>query len=83
MAPPAGIEPATYGLEVRRSLQLSYRGSLVPGSHRSPAFHGTQATLRRETVSTCCPDWSPASDVLRRCKPQLASPTKYDSFITD
>ena len=36
MAPPAGLKPATYGLEVRCSVQLSY-GGMVPGAGLEPA----------------------------------------------
>src|SRR5215210_6509282 len=32
-APPAGFEPAACGLEVRCSIQLSYRGVCAPSSH--------------------------------------------------
>ena len=30
VARPAGLEPATYGLEVRRSIQLSYDFVIIP-----------------------------------------------------
>ncbi len=34
IAPPVGIEPTTYGLEVRRSIHLSYGSNLLAQIYR-------------------------------------------------
>ncbi len=40
MVTPAGLEPATYGLEVRRSIQLSYGAkSLIINVSKKSADH--------------------------------------------
>jgi hypothetical protein len=35
--PSVGLKPTTVGLEVRRSIQLSYKGKLVPRAGLKPA----------------------------------------------
>ena len=58
MAPPAGVEPATYGLEVRRSLRLSYEGPIGPPRGDIPTHSTVGAGLvagdmaRPEVAST-------------------------------
>ena len=38
IAPPVGIEPTTYGLEVRRSIHLSYGSNLLAQIYRPPNY---------------------------------------------
>ena len=46
-APPAGVEPATYGLEVRCSIQLSYGGV-------QHGFHSRGKELLKRPIANDC-----------------------------